>query len=50
MAGIPAKKMMILNILEVLKHHSDDDHRLTQKDIISYLQNDYNMSADRKAI
>lgn len=50
MAGIPAKKMMILYILEVLKHHSDDDHRLSQKDIISFLEKDYNMSADRKAI
>lgn len=44
------KKMMIVNILEILKKYSDENHRLTQKDIIGYLKKDYSMEADRKAV
>jgi len=45
-----AKKMMIVSILEILKKYSDQNHCLTQKDIIGYLKTDYSMDADRKAI
>jgi len=45
-----SKKMMIVNILEILKKYSDEKHRLTQKDFIRLLKEDYAMDADRKAI
>jgi len=45
-----AKKMMVVNILEVLKKYSDENHRLTQKDIIEHLSKDYSMDVDRKAV
>lgn len=44
------KKLLIMNILDVLRRYSDADHRLSQKDIIDILQTEYEMVADRKAI
>ena len=44
------KKLLILNILDILKHHTDAEHRLSQQDIIRILKNEYAMSADRKAV
>ena len=44
------KNMLIMNILEILKIHSDADHRLNQKDIVDLLKRDYQMTVDRKAI
>ena len=44
------KKMLIINILDILKKHTDENHRLSQKDIISILKNEYNMTANRKAV
>lgn len=44
------KKMLIVNILDILKKYSDEEHRLSQKDIADLLQSEYDMSADRKAI
>lgn len=44
------KKMVIFNILEILKNYSDVDHRLTQQDIIEYLKKDYDMIIDRKTV
>ena len=44
------KNMLIMNILEILKKHSDADHRLNQKDIMDLLQSEYQMTVDRKAI
>lgn len=44
------KKMLIMNILEILKKYSDEEHRLNQKDIIDILKKDYDMVADRKSI
>ena len=50
MSGLQPKKMLILNILQILKKHSDADHPLTQKQIIDYLVRDFGMTADRKAV
>lgn len=50
MAGIQPKKMLILNILEILKKHSSEDSPLTQKEIGEILLRDYGMEAERKAI
>lgn len=44
------KKLLIISILDILKKYSDEDHRLSQKDIANILERDYGMSADRKAI
>ena len=44
------KKLLIMNILDILRRYSDADHRLSQKDIIDILQTEYEMVADRKAI
>ena len=44
------KKLLILNILDILWKDSDQDHRLTQREIGEILQTRYGMAADRKAI
>lgn len=44
------KKLLIMNILDILQKYTDADHRISQKDIIDILKNKYNMVADRKAI
>ena len=44
------KKMLIMNILEILKRYTDENHRLSQKDIADILKREYDMVADRKAI
>lgn len=44
------KKLLIMNILDILRRYSDADHRLSQRDIIDILKSEYDMDADRKAI
>lgn len=44
------KKLLIMNILDILRRYSDAEHRLSQKDIIEILRREYDMGADRKAI
>lgn len=44
------KNMLIMNILEILKKHSDENNRLNQKDIIDLLDSEYKMKVDRKAV
>ena len=44
------KKQLILNILDILRRYSDEDHRLSQKDIADILRKEYGMSVERKAI
>lgn len=44
------KKLLIMNILDILRKYTDENHRLSQKDIIDILHNEYSMSTDRKAI
>ncbi|MCL2662756.1 MAG: WYL domain-containing protein [Oscillospiraceae bacterium] len=46
----PPKKMLIMNILDILKRYTDEDHRLSQKEIADILEKEYNMKVDRKAI
>ena len=50
MYDLQPKKLMIINILEILKKYTDADHRLSQKEIADLLKRDYNMTADRKSI
>ena len=44
------KKLLILNILDILQKYTDSDHRLSQKQIADILRKEYDMTADRKAI
>ena len=50
MAGMYPKKMMILCILEILKKYTDENHRLSQKEISDLLNKEYGMQADRKSV
>ena len=47
---VPAKRTLILNILDILRRYSDEDHRLSQKDIVEILQTEYDMTVERKSI
>ncbi len=50
MHDMGSKKMLNIYILDILRAHSDENHRLTQADIIKYLQNEYETSCERKAV
>lgn len=45
-----AKKLYILWTLEILKKYSDVDHHLKQNDIIRYMEKDYGVDCERKAV
>lgn len=44
------KKLLIMNILDILKRYTDEDHRLSQREIGEILEREYGMTADRKSI
>ena len=46
----PPKKLLIVNILDILRRYSDEDHRLSQKDIADILRTEYDMTVERKSI
>ncbi len=50
MDSMQPKKLLIINILDILKKYTDEDHRLSQKEIAEFLETEYDMKADRKAI
>lgn len=50
MYTVPPKKMVIINILDILKKYSDFDHRLTQQEIMEILKKEYSMEVDRKTV
>ncbi len=50
MDSMQHKKLLIINILDILKKYTDEDHRLSQKEIAEILETEYEMKADRKAI
>ena len=45
MYPILPKKMLIINILDILKRYSDEEHQLSQKDILEILENEYSMKS-----
>lgn len=47
---IPPKKMVIINILDILKRYTDENHKLSQKQIADILKNEYNTVVERKTI
>ncbi len=44
------KKMLIINILDILKKYTDEKHRLSQSDILKILKEEYGMEVNRKSI
>ena len=50
MYGKQPKKMLIMNILDILKRYTDEDQRLSQKEIMDILEREYGMKAERKAV
>ncbi len=48
--GLPAKKLSLLYILDILRRHSDPEHPLSQQQILMLLQEEYGMELDRKAV
>ncbi len=50
MCKVSSKKLIIINILDILKRYTDENHRLSQKEILEILENEYSMKVDRKAV
>ncbi len=50
MYGTSTKKMLNMLILDILKEHSDSEHRLLQQDIIDLLESEYGASCERRAV
>ena len=48
--GTEKKKMALLRILQILNYYSDYDHPLTYNDIMDYLESDYRIQLERKAV
>ena len=44
------RKKLTFAILDILRKYTDEDHRLSQKDIIDILETEYDLSADRKSV
>ena len=44
------KKLIIMNILDILKRYTDENHRLSQKEIQELLASEYDMKVERKAV
>ena len=49
MSNLKRKKLSFA-ILDILRKYTDEDHRLSQKDIIDILKTEYDMTADRKSV
>lgn len=45
-----SKKMLIILILRILEEYSDEDHHLTQQEIIKLLKLNYDMDCDRRSV
>ena len=50
MYGTGTKKMLMMMILDILKKYSDEDHHLTQQEIIRLLKSEYGMPCDRRSV
>lgn len=44
------KKLLIFNILDILRKYTDENHRLSQKEIEEILKKEYEMTVDRKSV
>lgn len=45
-----SKKLVLLNILDILKKYTDFNHRLSQNEIAGKLRSEYDMDIERKAV
>lgn len=50
MYTVQPKKLLILQILDILRKYSDENHRLSQKEIADLLEKEYGVTAERKAV
>ena len=50
MGVLQPKKLIIINILDILRKYTDENHRLSQKEIAEILETEYEMKVDRKAV
>lgn len=50
MYEVMSKKLLVINILDILNKYSDAEHRLKQNDFIDILRKEYGMEVDRKAV
>ena len=50
MYTIQPKKLLIINILDILRKYTDENHRLSQKEIVEILNSKYNMEVNRKTV
>ena len=50
MRDVHPKKLLILYILDILQKYTDEEHRLSQKEIMDILKREYEMTVDRKAV
>lgn len=50
MSDIHPQKLVILYILDILQKYTDEEHRLSQKEIQNILKREYEMTVDRKAV
>ena len=48
--GMQSKKLILFNILDILRKYTDEKHTLSQKDIQDKLKKEYDMIVDRKTI
>ena len=46
----PTKKLLLLNILDILQKYTDGTHKLKQSEIEDKLRNEYFMEVDRKSV
>ena len=44
------KKLVLFNILDILRRYTDENHRLSQKEIEDILRTEYEMTVDRKTV
>ena len=44
------KKVSLFNTLEILQRYTDENHRISQKDIVDILRKEYDMVIDRKTV
>ena len=50
MLGARPKKMINMYIYDILRRNTDAEHPMTQREIQKRLENDYDMTVDRKAV
>ena len=45
-----SKKLLPITILDIMRRYTDENHFLSQQEIIQILKTEYDMSADRKTV